>query len=389
MEDSRLSKYRAGASLPQWFAKLLFLIQVSRPIIWPVLPLVYALGLNASHAPLSAAAIIQVVLLTFPMNLVGCGLNDIYDYESDRRSSRRRAVWGAVVRNEDRPLVFRAALFMMPLIVLGACFTRNWDNIVATVSLLLVAWLYSVPPMRLKERPPLDSLANGLGYFLLPFTMGYSLNADPREMPLKYYLLALCVCGVHALGNGGRLRSRSSGRASNDGRCSLAGVRRLPIAFAAFLTDVRVRGLSRVRPSAFMLRSVPIATLIAALVPRDRVIAAACVIVFAGFLIAAVSSSGRNIVACCFSRKQRSPNESGDKFVGIVPRIGAQKPHFAHAANRRMAAAARPFGCRRACRRTARPTTPSDAGGSLRSAVDSSGAPTIALKYSRPQTWRH
>ena len=31
-------------------------------------------------------AIVQMVLLTFPMNLVGCGLNDIYDYESDRRS---------------------------------------------------------------------------------------------------------------------------------------------------------------------------------------------------------------------------------------------------------------------------------------------------------------
>ena len=69
----------------------------------------------------------------------------------------------------------------------------------ATVSLLLVAWLYSVPPLRLKERPPLDSLANGFGYFLLPFTMGYCLNANPREMPLKYYLLALCVCGIHAL----------------------------------------------------------------------------------------------------------------------------------------------------------------------------------------------
>ena len=166
--------------------KLLFLIQVSRPIIWPVLPLVYGLGLNASHAPLNAAAIIQIVLLTFPMNLVGCGLNDIYDYESDRRSPRRRAIWGAVVRNEDRPLVFEPALSMMPLIVLGACLTRNWDNIVATVSLLLVAWLYSVPPLRLKERPPLDSLARmGFGYFLLPFTMGYSLNADPRTMPLQ------------------------------------------------------------------------------------------------------------------------------------------------------------------------------------------------------------
>src|SRR5205823_14534841 len=128
-------------------SRLIFLIQVSRPIIWPVLPLVYGLGLNASHAPLSIVAILQMLLLTFPMNLVGCGLNDIYDYESDRRSSRRRAVWGAVVRDQDRPLVFRACMAMIPIIVMGACFTRNWGNIVATVSLVLVAWLYSVPPI--------------------------------------------------------------------------------------------------------------------------------------------------------------------------------------------------------------------------------------------------
>ena len=85
--------------MSQRFAKLLFLIQVSRPIIWPVLPLVYALGLHSSHAAINYAVVVQAVLLTFPINLVGCGLNDIYDYESDRRSGRRRAVWGAVVRN--------------------------------------------------------------------------------------------------------------------------------------------------------------------------------------------------------------------------------------------------------------------------------------------------
>src|SRR2546421_3336414 len=110
---------RNNLPLPQLARKLLFLVQVSRPIIWPVLPLVYGLGLNASHAPLSVAAIIQIVLLTFPMNLVGCGLNDIYDYESDRRSPRRRTVWGAVVRSEDRPLVLLATFAMVPFIVMG------------------------------------------------------------------------------------------------------------------------------------------------------------------------------------------------------------------------------------------------------------------------------
>lgn len=250
------------------------------------MPLVYALGLDASHASLSIASIIQIAVLTFPINLIGCGLNDIYDYESDRRSPRRRAVWGAVVRNEDRPLVFRAALAMMPLIVLAACATRNWTNIVATVLLLLVAWLYSVPPVRLKERPPLDSISNGLGYFLLPFTMGYSLSADPRTMPLKYYLLALCVCGVHALATAA---DYDADRGAGHRTIAVAFGRRAAaaIAFAAFSVAWLFGDFSGVAVRAYIAYCA-IATLIVTLIPRSGVITVACITIFAGFIVAAV-----------------------------------------------------------------------------------------------------
>jgi 4-hydroxybenzoate polyprenyltransferase len=227
-----------------------------------------------------------MLLLTFPMNLVGCGLNDIYDYESDRRSARRRAVWGAVVRDDDRPLVLRASLAMMPLIVLGACLTRNWDNIVATVSLLVVAWLYSVPPVRLKERPPLDSLSNGLGYFLLPFTMGFSLNANPRTMPLKYYLLALCVCGVHALATAADYEAdRAAGQrtlAVKFGTRTAAA-----IAFGTFLAAWLFGDFHGVAVRAY-IAICTIATLIVTMVPQGVVINTTCITIFIGFVIAAI-----------------------------------------------------------------------------------------------------
>ncbi|MEX0613550.1 MAG: UbiA family prenyltransferase [Pirellulales bacterium] len=267
-------------------ARLLLAIQVSRPIVWPVLPLVYGLGLHAARAPLNMAALAQMILLTFPMNLIGCGLNDIYDYESDRRCPRRRAIWGAVVRAEDRPFILQAALAMMPLVVLGACLTRNWNNIVATVSLVLVAWLYSVPPMRLKERPPLDSLANGVGYFLLPFVMGYSMGADPRDMPLRYYLLALCVCGVHALATAA---DYEADRAAAHRTLAVAFGRRTAasVAFAVFLIAWLFGDFHGTAVRAYIAVCV-VVTLAAVLIPRDRVIVLACITVFAGFLIAAV-----------------------------------------------------------------------------------------------------
>jgi 4-hydroxybenzoate polyprenyltransferase len=265
--------------------RLVFLIQVSRPIIWPVLPLVYALGINASHAEWTAAAIAQMALLTFPMNLIGCGLNDIYDYESDRRSTRRRAVWGALVKHDDRPFIWQACIAMMPPVIFGACITRNWDNMVATVTLVLGAWLYSVPPVRLKERPPLDSISNGLGYFLLPFVMGYSLEANPREMPLRYYLLGLSVCGIHALATAADYEAdRTAGHktlAVVFGRRTATAV-----AFATFFVTWLAGDFQGIAVRIY-LAGCTMATFLTMLVPRSPTITAACITIFGGFLLAA------------------------------------------------------------------------------------------------------
>lgn len=277
-------EFSAVPSIDTNASRLLYLVQVSRPIIWPVLPLVYALGVHAAGAEWDAVAIAQLVTLTFPMNLIGCGLNDIHDYESDRRSVRRRAVWGAVVSSDERPLVFHACVAMIPIVILAACLTRNRDNVVATISLVVVAWTYSVPPYRLKERPPLDSLANGLGYFLFPLMMGYSLHADTRDMPIRYYLLALCVAGIHALAT-----------AADYDADVAAGHRTLAVVFgkriaaalaaAAFFAAWRFGDFTSA-PVRIYLVAGGIAALAAAVVPRNAVIVVACGTIFAGFLIA-------------------------------------------------------------------------------------------------------
>jgi 4-hydroxybenzoate polyprenyltransferase len=266
--------------------RILLLIQVSRPIVWPVLPLVYYLGLHAAGGPLYTAAIVQMLTLTFPMNLIGCGLNDIFDYESDRRSTRRRAIWGAVVGGDERPLIWQASLAMMPLVILGSAATRNWDNFVATVSLLLVAWMYSVPPVRLKERPPLDSLSNGLGYFLLPLMMGYSLGADPRQMPLRYYLLALSVCGVHALAT---VADYDADRAAGHHTLAMVLGRRGAAAFATatFVITLLFGDFQGTAVRAYIGFCV-LVSLVVTLWPSNRVITTACLAIFLGFMVASV-----------------------------------------------------------------------------------------------------
>lgn len=267
-------------------ASVLYLIRVSRPILWPVLPLVYLLGLTSADARLSTIVVLQALVLTLPMNLIGCGLNDIYDYESDRRSGRRPKIWGALVRTEDRALVWRSVAAMVPLVLTTALATRNAWNIAATCGLLVVAWAYSVPPLRLKERPPLDSLTNGLGYFLFPFVMGYSLGADPVAMPLKYYLLALCVCGIHALATAADF---DADRAAEHRTMSVAYGRRTAAAFAfATFAFAWILGDYRGVSVRVFVAIGAIATLAALLWPRERIIATACVTIFVGFIVAAI-----------------------------------------------------------------------------------------------------
>jgi 4-hydroxybenzoate polyprenyltransferase len=252
-----------------------------------VLPLVYALGVHAADAEWTPIAIAQALLLTFPMNLIGCGLNDIHDYESDRLSTRRRAVWGAVVSADERSFVFECCVATMPLVFFCACLTRNVENVMATVSLLVMAWIYSVPPFRLKERPPLDSLANGLGYFLIPLMMGYSLGANPRTMPLRYFLLAFCVAGVHALATAA---DYDADKAAGHRTLAVAYGRRTAAtaACAAFAAAWWFGDFHSLAVNAY-LAVCAIAALTAALLPQPFAIAAACVTIFAGFLIAAVA----------------------------------------------------------------------------------------------------
>jgi 4-hydroxybenzoate polyprenyltransferase len=120
--------------------------------------------------------------------------------------------------------------------------------------------------------------------------MGYSLGADPRTMPLRYYLLALSVCGVHALATAA---DYEADRAAGHRTLAVAYGKRAAaaVAFAAFLTTWLWADFQGTAVRAYIGVCV-IVTLIATLVPRDRVIAAACVTIFAGFFLAGACHLG-------------------------------------------------------------------------------------------------
>ena len=263
-------------------ARLWLLIRVSRPVGWVVLPLVYCLGVRASSGDWGPAAILQGALLTFPMNLVGCGLNDVNDFHSDSKNPRKGSLWGPVIGPEQHQFVYRACLATSLVIMVGALVTMNWANIALTICMLLLAWAYSVPPLRLKVRPPLDSLANGVGFFLLPFSIGYSFGGSLSDMPVKYYFAAGCTAGLHALTTAIDYRFDKT---AGDQTLAVAWGKRAAVLFACAMFSLTwlMAGFQGTAVRTYLGICIAV-TAVAVVYPRERVILMACTTIFIGFV---------------------------------------------------------------------------------------------------------
>jgi 4-hydroxybenzoate polyprenyltransferase len=133
--------------------------------------------------------------------LVFFAVNDVYDYETDRRNSRKLAdgLEGTVLNPRHHKDVLVAASLSATSILLSATVTQCRDNILASVLLVFVIWQYSSPPLRMKEIPVIDSLSNGCIGFLIWF-FGFSYGGSTIfEVPVTAIMISFCGVGIHAL----------------------------------------------------------------------------------------------------------------------------------------------------------------------------------------------
>ena len=101
-------------------------------------------------------------------------------------------------------------------------------------------------------------------------------------MPLRYYLLALCVAGIHALATAA---DYDADRAAGHRTLAVVYGRRTAAAFAlaTFVIALLFGGYQGVAVRVFLTAGT-LATLLAAAVPRDRPIAAYCEVGQRGYL---------------------------------------------------------------------------------------------------------
>lgn len=173
------------------------LIKVSRPAFWILWPVVFLVGLTSSGSAMTYLAIIQMVLLSFPACLVVYGINDIFDYRSDRMNPRKKDIEGVKLEKRHFPGIIYASAAVLSIFFLVTVLTLNISNLFSSFLFMAIGYFYSAPP-RLKSIPMLDSLSNGILYFYSPFLMGFSYGSDIASVGLKWYLITFCVAGIHA-----------------------------------------------------------------------------------------------------------------------------------------------------------------------------------------------
>jgi 4-hydroxybenzoate polyprenyltransferase len=136
------------------------------------------------------------------------GVNDVYDIESDMKNPRKKNKWThgtALPAYRIQALLWAARVLTGVVLILALPASANSAQVLwCTIGLLSVAWGYSTPPVRFKERPVLDSLANGLLCWLF-WASGYtfsgqrSLVFDTIESATNGRLVFLLASAMHSL----------------------------------------------------------------------------------------------------------------------------------------------------------------------------------------------
>lgn len=123
-------------------------------------------------------------------------LNQITDIETDRLNKK------LFILSENLMSVKAATIEMLLLLGAGIFFSYkfNYNFFILILISTLLGIAYSLPPLRLKGKPILDTLNNGIGYGMINFAAGYLLS-KPFEWSIFLtflpYFLSICAIFIN------------------------------------------------------------------------------------------------------------------------------------------------------------------------------------------------
>ncbi|MBO1902507.1 prenyltransferase [Leucobacter weissii] len=174
---------------------------VSRPVSWVNTAFPFGAAMLLTTREIDWLWCVGVLYYLIPYNLAMYGINDVYDYESDRNNPRKGGVEGALLEPRlHRPLLLLIAAGNLPvlLVLCAAGGPAAWAAIAVSTFAVIA---YSAQPLRFKEIPVLDSLTSSV-HFVSPAVVGLALAGAEASPALVLSLLAFLLWGAaaHAFG---------------------------------------------------------------------------------------------------------------------------------------------------------------------------------------------
>lgn len=175
----------------------MLLLRISRPRFW-----IYLLGpaLIGMAAALSTGgrwswlSALLFIAYTLPANLFLYGVNDIFDYETDRMNPKKDTYEQLLDPRHVKTVFAWIVAMLLPFVVLLSLLPRA--AFASFVAFLFLGACYSVPPIRAKTRPFIDTLFNVL-YIFPGLTTWYAFGGGVPSLRLLAAGAAWCMA-MHA-----------------------------------------------------------------------------------------------------------------------------------------------------------------------------------------------
>jgi lycopene elongase/hydratase (dihydrobisanhydrobacterioruberin-forming) len=144
---------------------------------------------------LGLLAVIFGLYFVFPANLWVYGVNDIFDYETDRLNSKKQG-FELVLEPRDHRKIWRTLLaWNLPFWALAIIFLPL-PAVACLFGFLFFGTFYSAPPIRAKTKPFLDMLFNVL--YAFPGFMAAALLGGTTVLPLVIIAATAWCMAMHA-----------------------------------------------------------------------------------------------------------------------------------------------------------------------------------------------
>jgi 4-hydroxybenzoate polyprenyltransferase len=174
----------------------------SRPISWVNTAFPFFATYLFVNGSIDQKLIIGTFFFLIPYNFLMYGINDVFDYESDLRNPRKGGIEGALLDPSLHKITIWSSIglavgFVVYLLVVGSDISDFW--LLITLSAVVA---YSVPKLRFKEIPFLDSFTSSL-HFIGPMLFALALSGvSIFEFKLFSMILAFLGWGMasHAFG---------------------------------------------------------------------------------------------------------------------------------------------------------------------------------------------